>query len=115
MNLVIFRQAPYGTSYAAEGVRVMSSLGAFEVDCSVLFMDDGVFSLVKDQHPEEMEMKPLIKGIEPLLQSGIPVFVSGESLAERQVNPGEILEGTVIVNNTDIRKMLDESDIILTF
>lgn len=115
MTLVIFRQAPYGTSYAAEGIRVLSSLGAFEVDCSVLFMDDGVFSLVKGQHPEEMEMKPLIKGIETLLQSGISVFVSGESLAERQVNPGEILERVVIVDNTDIRKMLGESDIILTF
>jgi tRNA 2-thiouridine synthesizing protein C len=115
MNLVIFRQAPYGTSYAAEGVRVLSSLGAFEVECSVLFMDDGVFSLVKDQHPEELEMKPLVKGIESILQGGITVFVSGESLTERQVNPGEILEGAIIVNNADIRNMLDESDIILTF
>ncbi|MBU7048365.1 MAG: sulfurtransferase complex subunit TusC [Theionarchaea archaeon] len=117
MNLVIFRQAPYGTSYTGEGIRVLSSLGAFEVGCSVLFTDDGVFSLVKNQNPETLEMKSLGKVFESLLKFGIQdILVSEESLAQRGIQKEELIDVDVrYVNNKEVRRIMQQSRNILTF
>ena len=56
---VLMRKAPYGSVYTAEGFRSMMGIGVFEMDISVLFVDDGVYALVKGQDPAQLDMKPL--------------------------------------------------------
>ena len=116
-NLIIFRQAPYGTSYTGEGIRVLSSLGAFEVGCSVLFIDDGVFSLMKNQNPEALEMKSLGKVLESLLEFGVQdILVSTESLNQRGIQKEELIDVDVqFVNNKEIRRIMQQSRNILMF
>jgi tRNA 2-thiouridine synthesizing protein C len=117
MNLVIFRQPPYGTSYTGEGIRVLSSFGAFEIGCHVLFVDDGVFSLVKDQNPHDLEMKSVGTGIARLVQVGIEKFlVSEESLQERGLKREELCDLQIqLVTKEEIRTLMGKCNSILTF
>jgi len=43
------RKAPYGTIYALESLEVVLIAAAFDQDISLVFADDGVYQLTKDQ------------------------------------------------------------------
>jgi tRNA 2-thiouridine synthesizing protein C len=115
--LVIFRQAPYGTSYTGEGVRVLSSLAAFEVNVQVLFMNDGVFGLMKGQNPEELGMKSLGKGLQQVISFGAQaVLVDADSLQERGINKEDLIEMDItLVDSAKIHNLMDEAGVVLTF
>ena len=56
--VVMLRKAPYGSVYSAEAFRTIMGVAVFEMDICVVFADDGVYTLLKDQNPEEFDMKP---------------------------------------------------------
>ena len=47
--LFLLRQPPYQSSRAIEAIESILVAGVFEQDVSVLFKDDGVWQLIKDQ------------------------------------------------------------------
>ncbi len=88
---MLMRKPPYGTVYPAEGFRAMMGSAAFETDLCVVFLDDGVYALVKGQDPAGLDMKPLGEGYPTLSDVGITEFyVHDESLAERGLAPAEL-------------------------
>ena len=64
---IVMRKVPYGSVYTAEGFRTIMGIAVFEMDISVVFMDDGVFALLKEQDPTQFDMKPLGDGF-PMLK-----------------------------------------------
>ena len=48
--LYINRRAPHGTIYAHEALETVLIGAAFEQDVTLVFLDDGVFQLKKNQH-----------------------------------------------------------------
>ncbi len=114
-TFVVFRQAPYGTSYTGEGIRIVSSFGAFEMETSVAFVDDGVVSLVKNQDPQTLQMKSLSKALEGLSPIAQEFLVSSRSLEKRGIRKEELIEGATIVEDKEIRRKMNQYDVILTF
>ena len=47
--MYVNRKGPYGTVYALEGLEVVLITAAFDQDESMVFIDDGVFQIKKDQ------------------------------------------------------------------
>ena len=75
------RTAPYGTVYALEALEVVLIGAAFEQDVSVVFMDDGVFQIVKGQDTAGIGMKnfsPTYRALE--MYDVEKLYVSKESL-----------------------------------
>jgi len=50
--LLIVKSSPYGSVRAAEGFRVATAMIAMDVLPQLLFIDDGVYCLLKNQAPE---------------------------------------------------------------
>jgi len=50
--LYVNRRQPHGTVYALESLETVLIGAAFDQDVSMLFIDDGVFQLKKDQSPD---------------------------------------------------------------
>ena len=50
--MYVNRRAPYGTIYALESLEVVLVAAAFEQDVTLVFMDDGVYQIKKDQNTE---------------------------------------------------------------
>ena len=46
--MYVNRKPPYGTVYALEGLEVVLITAAFDQDVSMVFVDDGVFQIKKD-------------------------------------------------------------------
>jgi tRNA 2-thiouridine synthesizing protein C len=113
---VLMRKAPYGSVYPAEGFRSMMGIGVFEMDISVLFVDDGVYVLVKDQDPDALDMKPLGDGFPMLADFGVSKFyVHARSLEERGLTPEDLVMDVEIVDDVGANRVLASSGPVLPF
>jgi tRNA 2-thiouridine synthesizing protein C len=113
---VLMRKAPYGSVYTAEGFRSMMGIGVFEMDISVLFVDDGVYALVKGQDPAALDMKPLGDGFPMLKDFGVTRFYVHEgSLLERGLTPEDLVMDVSLVDDAGAADVLALSGIVLPF
>ena len=78
------RKAPYGTIYALESLEVVLIAAAFDQEVSLVFLDDGVYQLMKGQSTDEIGMKNFSTIYGALGDYDIKkVYIEQESLAER--------------------------------
>lgn len=112
----INRKAPYGTIYALESLEVVLIGAAFEQDVSLIFMDDGVFQITKGQDTAGIGMKnfsPTYRALE--MYDVEKLYVSAESLAERGLTADDLLVDVEVVNAEQIRDLMEQQDVILSF
>ena len=55
--MFVNRKAPYGTIYALESLEVVLITATFDQDVSLVFIDDGVYELVKGQQTKGIGIK----------------------------------------------------------
>jgi tRNA 2-thiouridine synthesizing protein C len=110
------RKAPYGSVYTAEGFRTIMGIAVFEMEISVVFMDDGVFALLKDQDPDQFDMKPLGDGFPMLRDFDVEKFyVHDKSLAERGLTPDDLVMDVAVIDGTQIAGILNAAGTVLPF
>ena len=68
---VVIRHPPYGTVLPAEAYRTIQALQTFERDVTVLFMADGVLTLIDSTDPEPIGMQRLAEAFTSLLWDGV--------------------------------------------
>ena len=113
---ILMRKAPYGSVYSAEGFRAIMGLGVFEMDVCVVFVDDGVYVLLKGQNPSQLEMKPLGDGFPMLSEFDVDQFyVHAPSLKERGLATEDLVIDVEVVDDGGIARLLGQSDVVLPF
>jgi len=113
---VLMRKAPYGSVYTAEGFRTIMGIAVFEMDISVVFVDDGVYALVKGQDPARLEMKPLGDGFPMLTEFDVQKFyVHDESLVERGLSADDLVMDVAVVSGSEIAQILAAAGKVLPF
>jgi tRNA 2-thiouridine synthesizing protein C len=113
---VVMRKAPYGSVYTAEGYRTIVGIAVFELDISILFVDDGVYALVRGQDPSKLDMKPLGEGFPALTEFGVTnFFVHDESLTERGLTAKDLVVDAQIVDSARIAQILETAGKVLPF
>ena len=113
---VLMRKAPYGSVYTAEGFRSIMGIGVFEMDISVVFLDDGVYALVKGQDPAGIDMKPLGAGFPMLPDFDVTKFyVHDRSLRERGLTADDLVMDVEIVDDAGVADVLNSCGIVLPF
>ena len=113
---ILMRKAPYGSVYTAEGFRTMMGLAVFEMDISVVFLDDGVYTLIKGQDPSKLDMQPLGDGFPMLTEFDVTkFFVHDESLEERGLTPEDLLMDVEIVDSARVAEILESAGKVLPF
>ena len=113
---VLMRKAPYGTVYTAEGFRSMMGIGVFEMDISVVFVDDGVYALVKGQNPAALDMKSLGDGFPMLPDFDVTKFyVHDRSLRERGLTPEDLVMEVEVLDDAGVARVLESGGIVLPF
>jgi tRNA 2-thiouridine synthesizing protein C len=113
---MLMRKAPYGSVYPAEGFRAMMGVAVFELSLCVIFLDDGVYTLVRGQDPSALDMKPLGAGFAALPEVGITEFyVHDQSLAERGLTPADLVMPVQLASGPEIDKLLAGCAAVLPF
>jgi len=124
------RKAPYGTIYAWESLEVVLIGAAFEQDVTLVFMDDGVFQLVKGMNTKGAAMKDFSKTYSALGDYDITkIYIDKESLDERGLTLDDLQHLTWEDENEDwaekdsihlvdrkaLGALLEEQDVVLSF
>ena len=128
--LYINRKAPYGTIYALESLEVVLIGAAFEQEVTLAFLDDGVYQLAKGQETAGVGMKNFSPTYRALGDYDVNKFyVERESLEERGLTEDDLQEITYededddwaekpsirVVNRDEMKKIMSEQDVILSF
>jgi len=114
--MYVNRKAPYGTIYALESLEVVLIGAAFEQDVSVVFMDDGVFEIVKGQDTAGIEMKnfsPTYRALE--MYDVEKLYVTKESLDARGLTEEDLLVDVTVMTAAELADLMEEQDVILSF
>ncbi len=91
--LYLNRKAPYGTIYAWESLEVVLIGAAFDQVVSLMFMDDGVYQLVKGQDPSGIGMKNFSPTYRTLGDYEVKnVYVDRDSLAARGLSADDLVK-----------------------
>ncbi len=115
--LLISRQAPYGKSTAREAIDIALAASVYDQDIGILFMDDGIFQLLKNQQSQHIDQKNIASILPALALYGIEnIYVHQETLEARTIKADElILDDLQLLNNKDIGHLLSQQDQLLSF
>lgn len=117
--LFISRHAPYGTGIAREALDAVLGASAYGQNLSLLFMDDGVFQLLKHQSPQTLQQKSLSANL-----SALPVyevenlFVHSDSLRRRGIDVDQLIfsgEELTLLDNQQVAELMRQQDQLLSF
>ena len=113
--LYVNRKAPYGTIYALECLEMVLIAAAFDQDVSVVFMDDGVYQIKKDQDTEAINMKnfsPTYRALEGYDVEKL--FVERESMEARGLEPDDFVVPVEVLSTEELGGLMDQQDVIIT-
>ena len=115
--MVISRQAPYGNQRAREALDTALVSATYDQDVSLVFMDDGVFQLLKQQQASVIEQKNLAANLSSLPLYGVEkIYVHSESLSARGLAASDlILDDIQCVDSPALKQLLKEQDHLLSF
>lgn len=128
--MYINRRAPYGSIYALEGLEVVLIGAAFDQDCCMAFIGDGVFQLLKGQDPRDAGMKNFSPTYKALGDYEVnKLYVERESLSERGLSEDDLMELTWedededwaekpsirVVSRAELAQLMEEQDVLLNF
>ena len=114
--MYVNRKAPYGTVYALEGLEVVLITAAFDQDVCLVFVDDGVFQIKKDQETTGINMKnfsPTYRALEGYDVEKI--YAEKESLESRGLSEDDLVIPVEILSSAKISELMDAQDVIVTF
>lgn len=115
--LLISRHAPYGSNTAREAIDAALAASIYDQDLSILFMDDGVFQLLREQNAQGISQKNIAAILSSLPLYGVEnIYVHQESLTQRCITHNELaLEDLKLLSSIEITALLSQQEHILSF
>ena len=113
--MYVNRKAPYGTIYALECLEVVLVAAAFDQDVSVVFVDDGVCQLKKNQDTTEIGMKNFSKTYGALDDYDVEkIYVEKESLDERGLTADDLVIPVEVIVADELRDVMAQQDVVIS-
>ena len=114
--MFVNRKAPYGTIYALESLEVVLISAAFDQDVSLVFMDDGIYQIVKGQHTKAIDVKNFSPTYRALEGYDIEkLYVDKDSLDQRGLTEDDLLVDVQVLDAAGMAKLMAEQDVVLSF
>jgi tRNA 2-thiouridine synthesizing protein C len=113
--MYVNRKAPYGTIYALECLEVVLVAAAFDQDVSVVFVDDGVYQLKKNQDTTGIGMKNFSNTYRALDDYDVEkIYVEQESLDARGLDAEDLIIPVEVVAADNLREIMAQQDVVIS-
>jgi tRNA 2-thiouridine synthesizing protein C len=113
--MYVNRRAPYGTIYALECLEVVLVAAAFDQDVSVVFVDDGVYQLKKNQDTTEIGMKNFSKTYGALDDYDVEkIYAEKESLEARGLTEDDLVIPVQVLAADKLREVMAQQDVVIS-
>lgn len=114
--MYVNRRAPHGTIYAQESLEVVLIGAAFEQDVSIVFLDDGVYQIRKDQDTSAIGTRNFTKTFRALEMYDVEkLYVEKESMEARGMTVDDLNVPVEMKTSEEIGRLMEEQDVILSF
>ena len=114
--MYVNRRAPHGTIYAQESLEVVLIGAAFEQDVSIVFLDDGVYQIRKDQDTSAIGTKNFSKTFRALEMYDVEkLYVEKESMEVRGMTVDDLIVPVEMKTSEEIGRLMEKQDVILSF
>ena len=123
--MILVREAPHGSIYVQEAIEVMFIMASFDMDLSIVFLDDGVYAVREGQDTSEMGIKGFSASLGALADWDVKnVYVDEQSMKDRNMGADQLIsvgededtEETVypkVLSADELKKMMHEQDTVL--
>lgn len=114
--MFVNRKAPYGTIYALESLEVVLIAATFDQDCSLVFVDDGVYQLAKGQNTKAIGLKNFSPTYRALDDYDInKLYVERESLVARGLTEDDLMVPVAVLAAAELGELMASQDVVLSF
>lgn len=114
--MFVNRKAPYGTIYALESLEVVLIAATFDQDVSLVFLDDGVYEIVKGQNAKASGIKNFSPSYRALEGYDVEkLYVERESLELRGLSESDLLVPVEVLDSAQMAALMAEQDVVLSF
>ncbi|SJM92387.1 Sulfur relay protein TusC/DsrF [Crenothrix polyspora] len=111
--LFVLRKPAHSGNHVQEILDIVLTAAAFDQQVSLLLLDDGVFQLKNNQHPEKLAMKDTAAIFRALEIYDVKnLYVEQESLQERGLKPSDLYLSTKAVDRSNIAGFMKQFDVI---
>jgi tRNA 2-thiouridine synthesizing protein C len=113
---LVNKSAPYGSANGQESLDLALAAASFGQNVSLFFIDDGVFQLLNEQHPEAIDAKNYSKTFAALEFYDIEhIYVCEHSLNERTIDLKELCIEVQVLKPEKLQEMLTKHKHIVSF
>lgn len=113
--MYVNRRPPHGTIYAQECLEVVLITAAFEQYESLVFIDDGVYQLKKDQDTTGIGTKNFSKTYRALDDYDVErIYVEKESLEARGLTIDDLIIEPEILTTQELREVMAQQDVVFS-
>jgi tRNA 2-thiouridine synthesizing protein C len=115
--LFISRKAPYGNSLPREALDALLAASAYDQELSLLFMDDGVFQLMKNQHSISIRQKNMASSLQALELYEIEnIYCLADSLIQRGLDKADLIFDKIkLIDNIAVHELMSQQDQLISF
>ncbi len=114
--MFVNRKAPYGTIYALESLEVVLITATFDQDVSLVFIDDGVYELVKGQQTKAIGIKNFSPSYRALDGYDVEkLYVDQISMDQRGLTEADLLVPVEVLSAEQMGQLMAQQDVILSF
>jgi len=114
--LLVIKSPPYGGGRAAEGLRMATAMIAMDVLPQILFVDDGVYCLIKNQKPEAVGLASFGERLKTLSDL-VGICAASDSIAQRRLTQSDLDENykvkTISMDKT--AQLISQNETTITF
>jgi len=114
--LLVIKSPPYGNSRASEGFRMATAMIAMDVLPQILFVEDGVYCLVKNQKAEAVGIASFTERLRTLADLvGLHAF--SDSLFQRKLELNDLEENfkVKILAVGEATELIAQNETVITF
>jgi len=114
--LLVIKSPPYGSGRAAEGFRMATAMIAMDVLPQILFVDDGVYCLVRNQKPEAAGFISFGERLKTLADL-VGLNVLSDSMVQRKLKQSDLEENYNLktLSLEETAKLISQNEAIITF
>lgn len=114
--LIVTRHAPYGASLARSALDTALAAAAFEQPVALLFQGEGVLQLLPAQDSEGLGTRNHRRVLDSLPLYGLEtLYVDAGALAAFGLDPGELPEGCLCLEDDALSDLLNQHTHLLSF
>ncbi|MFT5722701.1 MAG: tRNA 2-thiouridine synthesizing protein C [Motiliproteus sp.] len=114
--LLVLRHSPYSSQIAREALDAALTAAAFEVPISLLFINDGVYQLLSEQHPEPLQIKNISKTLPALALYDIDrIYAARSCLETRGLGTASLVIETEILDDQAVALLFHQHKHMLSF